>query len=62
MTYHEEMKLKYPDRPWVTRPTWELANMKKALSFFAWSNTEEEKQRLEEVTRELKLRRKKGVR
>lgn len=59
-TYAQEMKAKYPDRPWITRPTWELRNMKKALSIASILNTEEENQRLLEVTRELRLR-SKGV-
>lgn len=61
-TYAQEMKRKYPDRPYITRPTWELRNMKKALSMLSWINTPEEKQRLEDVTRELKLRkRERGI-
>lgn len=55
-TYAQEMKEKYPNRPWVTRPTLELRNMKKALSMMAVLNTSEENQRLEEVTQELKFR------
>lgn len=56
LTYAQEMKAKYPNRPWVTRPTWELRNMKLALSMLSWNNTPEEDQRLKEVTEELKLR------
>lgn len=59
-TYHEEMKTKYPNRPYVTRPTWELRNIKTALSMLSWQNTEEEVERLHEVTEELKARRKEG--
>lgn len=57
-TYSQEMKLKYPDRPWITRPTWELSNMARALRMLRWQNSEEEENRLAEVERELKLRRK----
>jgi hypothetical protein len=42
----------------VTRPTWELQNIKKALSMLMCLNTEEETQRLEDVTKELRIRRK----
>lgn len=55
-TYAQEMKEKFPDRPWVTRPTWELRNMKKALSMMPFFNTPEENQRLEEVIYELNIR------
>lgn len=58
MTYHQEMKAKYPDRPYVTRPGWELKNMKLALSLCAVLDSDEENQRLADVTRELNLRRK----
>lgn len=55
---------------WSFRPTWELRNMKRALSFGAAKpgrlvmiiNTEEENQRLAEVTAALKLKRKEGRR
>jgi len=57
-TYGQEMREKYPDRPWGTRPSWELQNMKKALSMLTFFNTAEEDQRLVEVTQELKLRNK----
>ena len=40
------------------RPTWELKNMVKALSLHSWLNTEEEKERLLEAKKILKLRRK----
>ena len=43
------------------RPTWELKNMVKALSLHSWLNTEEEKKRLLEAKKILKLRRKEGV-
>lgn len=59
-TYAQEMKRKYPGRPWITRPAWELSNMKRALSMLRWQNTPEEEERLAEVTKELKLRRVKG--
>ena len=39
------------------RPTWELKNMVKALSFHSWNNTAEEKERLEAAKLELKRRR-----
>ena len=38
------------------RPTWELKNMVKALSLHSWLNTEEEKERLLEAKKILKLR------
>ena len=56
-TYQEEMKAKYPNRPYAARPTWELNNIKKALSMMSIMNTEEENQRLADVTAELKARR-----
>ncbi len=56
-TYGQEMRRKHPDRPWITRPTWELKNMYKALNMLSWQNTDEQKQRLAEVTHELKMRR-----
>lgn len=59
-TYHEEMKQKYPNRPYVTRPTWELQNIRKALSMLPFFNSEEENQRLVDVKAELKMRRKEG--
>lgn len=40
------------------RPTWELKNIVKALSLHSWLNTEEEKERLLEAKKILKLRRK----
>ncbi len=55
-TYPQEMKRKYPTRPWISRPTWELRNIQKALSMLPWLNTEEDSQRLIEVTEELSLR------
>jgi hypothetical protein len=45
-------------RPQENRATWELQNMKRALSMFPILNTEEENKRLEEVKKELKLRKK----
>lgn len=60
MTYMEEMRAKYPDRPYAARPTLELQNMARALSFCWWSNTTEEEQRLEDVNRELAIRRRQG--
>ena len=55
-TYGQEQCRLFPNRPWKGRPTWELRNMKKALSMMTWSNTEEETQRLAEVTAELAQR------
>lgn len=55
-TYAQEMKRKHPDRPWITRPTWELRNMAKALSLLPWLNSPEQEERKAEVERELKLR------
>jgi hypothetical protein len=60
LTYAEEMKAKHPDRPWISRPTWELSNMARALSMLSWMNTPEEITRLSEVKAELKARRKEG--
>ncbi len=59
-TYHQEMKEKFPGRPFVTRPTWELLNMRKALSLLGFFNTPEENQRLADVKAELKARRAEG--
>jgi len=59
-TYHEEMKAKFPGRPYVTRPPWELRNMKKALSLMPWMNGPAETQRLREVSLELDERRREG--
>jgi len=56
-TYYEEMKAKHPDRPMITRPTWELKNMARALRIHSWNNTEEETQRLADTEAELKARR-----
>lgn len=55
-THGQEQRRLFPDRPWKGRPTWELQNMKKALSMLSWQNTPEETQRLAEVTAELKAR------
>lgn len=55
-TYHAEMKAKHPDRPYITRPTWELRNMVRALGLLPWLNTPEDTQRKQEAERELKLR------
>ena len=57
LTYAEEMKLKYPDRPYITWETIYLRNMVKALSMLSFFNTPEENQRLSDAKRELKLRR-----
>jgi hypothetical protein len=56
-TYGQEMRRKYPGRPWITRPTWELKNMFKALNMMRAMNTAEEEKRLAEVMYELKMRR-----
>lgn len=45
------------DRPYRTRPTWELENMIKALSLLPWFNTEEDNARRDEARRELMIRR-----
>ena len=55
-TYGQEQRRLHPDRPWITRPTWELRNMQKALSLLPWQNTADDTQRLAEVTRELQMR------
>lgn len=59
-TYMEEMRAKFPDRPYIGRPGWELQNMARALSMMTWLNTGEDWERLEEVKRELKIRRQQG--
>ena len=41
---------------YTRRPTWELKAMHKALSMLPWLNTKEEKQRVIDVTEELKHR------
>ena len=41
---------------YTRRPTWELEAMRKALSMLPWLNTEEENQRIIDVTKELKRR------
>lgn len=59
-TYREEMKVKYPNRPYATNAKWELLNIRKALNIHSFLNTPEEVQRLIDVTAELKARRKEG--
>jgi hypothetical protein len=59
-TYYQEMKEKYPDRPWIGRPTWELRNMARALGMLPWLNSADDWKRKAEVERELKLRRSRG--
>jgi hypothetical protein len=59
MTYAQEMKLKYPHRPMIGKPTWELKNMVLALSLHPWLNDLEDTKRLIQAQRELKERRKK---
>ena len=54
-TYAQEMREKHPNRPYVSRPNWELLNIKKALNIHKWLNTSEETQRLLDVTAELTL-------
>lgn len=39
---------------WAKRPTWELRNVKKALSLMSWNNSREEWLRLAAVTQVLK--------
>lgn len=56
MIYQEEMKIKFPNRPWVTKPTWELRNMVKALRMLPWLNTPEQNQRLAQAQAELIIR------
>ena len=41
---------------WDRRPTWELLNVRKALSLHSWLNTEKEKERLRIVKLILKKR------
>ncbi len=55
-TYQSEMAKK--GRPMGARAGWELRAMVKALKLHSWLNTEEDKARLAEAERELKLRRK----
>lgn len=43
-------------RPYLGRPTWELQNMKKALSLLPWMNSPDQLQRLLDVTIELTYR------
>lgn len=44
------------EKRWDRRPTWELLNVRKALSFHCWLNTEQERQRLRIVNLVLKKR------
>ncbi len=49
------------DQEWVrTRPTWEVRNIKRALSYFQAFNTPAEAERLRVVTDELRKRGKRG--
>lgn len=41
---------------WDRRPTWELLNVRKALSLHSWLNTEQENERLRIVKLILKKR------
>lgn len=52
-TYYQEMKTKFPNRPYIGRPTWELKNMVKALESMPALNTDEENARLASVRAEL---------
>ena len=52
----QHMRERQPDRPWITRSTWELRNMAGALKMMRRLNTPEEEQRLAKVERELSLR------
>ena len=57
-TYAQDMRERQPDRPWITRSTWELRNMAGASKMTRWLNTPDEEQQLAEVERELSLRQK----
>jgi len=57
-TYAQDMRERQPDRPWITRSTWELRNMAGALKMIRWLNTSDEEQQLAEVERELSVRQK----
>src|SRR5438445_3980547 len=54
-TYAQHMRERHPDRPWITRSTWELRNMAGALKMTRWLNTSDE-WRLAEAERELSVR------
>jgi hypothetical protein len=56
-TWYQDNKKILEERPYYGRPSWELKNMAKALSFFPWMNTSEDSKRKEQVEIELKLRR-----
>ena len=53
-TCAQDMRERHPDRPWITRSTWELRNMAGALKMTRWLNTSDE-WRLAEAERELSL-------
>jgi len=55
-TYTQDMRERQPDRPWITRSTWELCNMAGALKMIRWLNTSDEEWWLAEAERELSLR------
>ena len=55
-TCAQDMREKQPDRPWITRSTWELRNMAGASKMTRWLNTPDEEQQLAEVERELSVR------
>lgn len=59
-TYAQEMKRKFPDRPYVTWQSVYLRNMVRALSLMPWLNTPEENERKFQAEMELKARRKEG--
>lgn len=57
-TWRQDHAEELKTRPYLGRPSWELQNMKRALSMISFFNTPEENERLKEVTQELKLRKK----
>lgn len=59
-TYHDEMRAKYPDRPYRITSTWELRAIESALSALPALNTDEENARLEAVRAELDARKREG--
>ena len=55
-TWYQDHKEELKSRPYMGRPSWELRNMKKALSMLALLNTPDENKRLLDVTIELTYR------
>jgi hypothetical protein len=55
-TCAQDMRERQPDRPCITRSTWELRNMAGASKMTRWLNTPDEEQQLAEVERELSVR------